>query len=572
MKGILDTERGPRWLIIQLARFGDLMQTAPVVAAAVEQDPAVEVHLLVDAPLGNVAKSIRGVAKVHTIDRGKLLKELAAGRIADAYSRIGELAADLQSRRIARVVNLTHTPDSAYLARLSGAPQASGLAAGRRKMISADPWSRLFRVTLPRRDWGALHLVDIHLRIAGLPSPKSVAWMNAIPSLGLPIRPGRPVVGMQLGASSPLRRWPVEAFARTAQIVAERTPVTIVLVGTPAEQPLADEFNRLSGIETIDLVGRTDISQLTAAVARCRLILSGDTGTIHMAAALGVPTVGVYLGMARPEDTAPYQCGAVVFEPRRDCHPCPEQHRCGHLACHADIPPEAVAAAVMAQLHGERIPPAATADYRQRVVDFDDRGCLILRDRAETELDRRRRELRKVWLREFEGMKECAPEFATDAIDAERRMSSLVPPASERDAKLVALARLTAEATLTAASVESDLLRGNSPHRGAALLRKQLALLDDYANGPDGVGLLTHIFQLELEQPPDDSLAAAALIRSCLGALARRALVLMVNVNDQHQHPNADADADERSAVAFAGAQGNPPLLPPCFVWREGFG
>jgi hypothetical protein len=141
-------------------------------------------------------------------------------------------------------------------------------------------------------------------------------------------------VAFQLGASQDYRRWPVPAFVRAARVLWTRLGLSAVLLGTATEAHLAREFMDQADFPCTDLTGQTDLPTLAAVLTRTKLLLTNDTGTMHLAAGLGVPVAAVFLATAQPFDTGPYLEGSVSLEPDLPCHPCSFGQECPHnLAC-----------------------------------------------------------------------------------------------------------------------------------------------------------------------------------------------------------------------------------------------
>jgi hypothetical protein len=88
-------------------------------------------------------------------------------------------------------------------------------------------------------------------------------------------------------------------------------------------------------------------------LGRCRVLLTNDTGTMHLAAGLGVPLCAVFLATAQPWDTGPYRSGNICLEPDMDCHPCAFGTACLHdESCRRAVTPEAMYACAKALLDG----------------------------------------------------------------------------------------------------------------------------------------------------------------------------------------------------------------------------
>jgi len=98
----------------------------------------------------------------------------------------------------------------------------------------------------------------------------------------------------------------------------------------------------------LDLAGKTDLIELAAVLSRAALVVSVDTGPMHLAAALGRPVVAVF-GPTNPVRTGPYGPGHTLVTARLDCQPC-YRRRCRHLRCLQAVSVEQVTAAALAAL------------------------------------------------------------------------------------------------------------------------------------------------------------------------------------------------------------------------------
>lgn len=211
----------------------------------------------------------------------------------------------------------------------------------------------------------ASHQGHHYLRLAGhlgadpgpLP-PRLQAGSEAIRTLTTllaePLAVGRPLVGINPGAEyGPAKRWPVERFAEASRSLAGRTGAHLVVFGGKADLPLADGLaGRLGGIPLTVLAGRTTLAELLAALSLCRVLITNDTGPMHLAGALGVPVV-VPFGSTSPELTGP----GLPGDPRHrlllgqaPCAPCFLRTCPVDLRCLHSIPPEAVVAAALAAM------------------------------------------------------------------------------------------------------------------------------------------------------------------------------------------------------------------------------
>ena len=142
------------------------------------------------------------------------------------------------------------------------------------------------------------------------------------------------------------RAWPPERFAALANRLLGRHEIEIVLLGAGGEKELAQAMQSHLEFPVIDLVGKTGIPGLLGVLKQCSLLVSNDTGTIHMAAAAGVGTVGIFFSTAYFAETAPYGAGHAVLRSERPCSLCHLDQMYDNPICRDAIAVDAVEAVV----------------------------------------------------------------------------------------------------------------------------------------------------------------------------------------------------------------------------------
>jgi len=117
-------------------------------------------------------------------------------------------------------------------------------------------------------------------------------------------------IGFQMGASEAKRCWPVARFAELATLLFQHENYQITLIGGPKDRALVDEFERLVGEEIFshvdNQVGKTSLAELLTLIDGFDVLVTGDTGPLHLAIALQTATVSLYAD-AEPKHTGPYQ-------------------------------------------------------------------------------------------------------------------------------------------------------------------------------------------------------------------------------------------------------------------------
>lgn len=165
---------------------------------------------------------------------------------------------------------------------------------------------------------------------------------------------GSSVVALNPGATHEVNRWPVEHFAKLADLLSEQHLGKAVIIGGPDDVPLAGELIALSRSKPLSLAGKTSLLQLAAVLEKCRAVVSGDTGPLHLATAVGTKVIALF-GAADPARTGPVgRDHRIIRASGVNCVPC-RSRTCGnpvYLECMNKITAEEVAGAVAGLMIG----------------------------------------------------------------------------------------------------------------------------------------------------------------------------------------------------------------------------
>lgn len=203
--------------------------------------------------------------------------------------------------------------------------------------VGATDVLRRFLFTHPIEIDFRLHQVEIYNQIiTGFLNTKDQPGQTEL-RVPQPTKYPRPTLGLSPGASyGDAKRWPAERFAQVAISLADQ--YDIVILGSVAESPVANKIEaifRQQGIQNFqNLSGKTNISELLQKIAGLSLLITNDSGPMHIACALKIPTVAIF-GPTIPAQTSPWQhpCAALLYH-ATSCAPCMKR-TCpqGHHAC-----------------------------------------------------------------------------------------------------------------------------------------------------------------------------------------------------------------------------------------------
>jgi ADP-heptose:LPS heptosyltransferase len=466
-------------LIVNLTRFGDLLQTSPTIVGLRAQHPGCEIVALVERNFADVCRGLPGVDRVREIDLDDLGRVLLGGtgaHLREAYRTVEETVAALRAERFELALNYSSSKMSAVLLKLIGVEDTRGwtMSADGYRQI-AHPWSRLFSASCLVRQQAPFNLVDYYKRIAGVErGPERLFF--AVPDAAR-ARAGEmlaaagaaegPLIAMQLGASRPVRRWPARHWIALARLLHERLGARAVLCGGGGDREVAAELQAALGPLAVDACGRTSIAELGGLLERCDVLVTPDTGPMHMAVAVGTPVVSLFFGPALPFDTGPYAADQLCLHAEVACAPCDHNVTCLEPFCRDTLAPEAVAEAVVARRAGDWTALEAAADrwpgfawYR---TGFDAAGLADVTRLGRGPLrptERLRRVYRALWKQVLEGTPARAegPPLAREAEVARELLG------------------LAARGTRLAADVERRAARVQSRGDLKALERAGLAL------------------------------------------------------------------------------------------------
>jgi lipopolysaccharide heptosyltransferase II len=157
-------------------------------------------------------------------------------------------------------------------------------------------------------------------------------------------------IGLCPGAEyGPAKRWLPERFAEAAAKITAQSSAQWILLGTKNDAVIGEQIAAAIGDHCVNRIGQTTLGQLIDELRQCRLLLTNDTGTMHLAALLGVPVVAVF-GSTEPRLTGPLGSGHVVLRHHVECSPCFLRECPIDFRCMKAISADEVAAAVLEML------------------------------------------------------------------------------------------------------------------------------------------------------------------------------------------------------------------------------
>jgi heptosyltransferase I len=317
-----------RLLIVRLGAMGDIIHSLPAAAALRRAFPEIMMGWLIEERWAELLCTLPTprsgprspqrplVERIHTVNT-KLWR--AAPFSVQTWERIAASLSDLRAAEYEAAVDFQGAVRSSLLARWSGAPVVYGAAEPRE-----NPASMFY--TRPVITAGE-HIVEQNLSLA-----EAVAWhalkmsqlsQSQIPEAQLPLDPDaerqcddwlneRGIVNFALlnpGAGWGAKQWPAERYGDVARQLGAEGVKSLINVG-PNEEDIAIRVKTTSGHGAETFMG--SLSQLVALTRRARLFIGGDTGPMHLAAALNIPVVGIF-GPTNPGRNGPFGTRNIIL-------------------------------------------------------------------------------------------------------------------------------------------------------------------------------------------------------------------------------------------------------------------
>jgi len=317
--------RGTNWI-------GDVVMTFPAMAAVRATLPKARITVLVKPWVADLVRMHPAVDDVLVYER--------PGR-HDGLRGLFALARELRQRRFDAAILLQNAIEAAVIARLAGIPVRAGYSTDARGPLLTHPVKLNPSMKTVHQ---SLYYLGMLEALGFEPSGTSVSIVPTeeqqraagrhLAEWGIAGR--RPLVGMAPGAAyGPAKRWFPERFAAVADRLAERFACPVLLFGSAGDRASTEAVQAAAKTALVDIAGRTSLGDAIALIACCDLFITNDSGLMHVAGALGVPTVAVF-GSTDPKTTYPLGERTVLVRRPVDCSPClrqecPTDFRCMDL-------------------------------------------------------------------------------------------------------------------------------------------------------------------------------------------------------------------------------------------------
>lgn len=347
------SSKKPTLAILQLTRFGDLLQTVQAIAELRTSHPDYRLVLIARSQFAKPLSFLlnKYFDKTYCLDTQTIFQDHETTGLGSTLANLNKLLGEISTESIDVLINLSFSKSSSYMSSLITAQHKIGPFYDHNNKVQInDKWSQMLYSTVMRGSLNPYSLVDLFKNIIGVKNSNPVTPSNTSSRANL--------IVIHPFASSERKSWKSEKWVEVIyKTLKENEKHTVTLVGAKneilkaqliLENPLLKQFSA----RIISVVGKTTLEDLSSIVASAKLFVGHDSMVGHLAALNNTPSLTISLGNVRPHETTPYQQNAYNLAPRTKCFPCFPSDDCAYTKCHHDIPYQVVSNAIKQLANG----------------------------------------------------------------------------------------------------------------------------------------------------------------------------------------------------------------------------
>jgi ADP-heptose:LPS heptosyltransferase len=530
-------------LLVNITRLGDMLQATPTIAGIKQENPNCHITVLVEKQFEDVCHVIPNIDRVVSLDLAYVCRSIDREKdgIIDAFEYLSEFVDKLRAENFDYCLNMSSSAYTALLLKLVGIENNGGWTSDEEgNRVIESEWARLFATSVfhQNRQYNSLNLVDVFRCSADVDlHPKkllikveesSVEHCKSLLQEASFTNTG-PLIAVQAGASQGKRQWAPARFIEMISLLVNKYNARVVLTGSSKERSIIDPIVAgCASPNVISVAGRTSVPQLSAMLQLSDVLVTGDTGPMHMAVAVGTPVVSMFLASAYGFETGPYSEGNIVIQPVIGCGPCNPNKPCSRPDCHDTISPELVAELAIQRTAGEVLSvdpkladPRSVTVYRSAFDNFGFCDLVPINAGGSDPLARYRKAYRRLWLDDLGG-------FPVGGSNTPAKPTSRLAVLDDDAAGIQRVRECAVKGQKLLAELVEYVQDVNVPASKLADVNKEIVELDrkieeiGYENGP--LAPMTRMFVFAKENlQGSDPLALASQMERIYGDLGRRA-------------------------------------------------
>jgi len=321
--------RGTNWI-------GDAIMTLPAVNSIRVTYPRAHIAMLVKPWVADIHKLFSDMDEI-IIYENKF----------DNAVGVFQLAQKLRQKKFDLAILLQNAIEAAIIALAARIPLRAGYDSDARGLLLTNRVKRTEEIKKVHQIDYYLEMVkalgcinvsrEMHMEMKIKPANAKNVLCKLIPE-----EAGKTIIGIAPGATyGPAKKWFPERFAEVADKLAEKFSAQVIIMGGKSDGETAKEVLKLANARLINLAGKTTLQEAIYIISQCRIFISNDSGLMHIAGALNVPTVAIF-GSTNPVTTAPVGNRSVIVRHEVSCSPClkkncPTDFRCMEMISVEDV-------------------------------------------------------------------------------------------------------------------------------------------------------------------------------------------------------------------------------------------
>jgi heptosyltransferase-3 len=300
-------------LCLQLARFGDIYQTWPVLNALKRTHPEAEIHFLVRERFQEATRGLQSVARVWALPTQSILRPLASDRpnLSVALEKVTDFVSGLKNENFDCILNLSFSPSSSYLVDMVAQHHTSVLGYTRHRdgyFCIPDDASSYFYAQVGVERSNRIHLSDLFALIACVELQDSDFQK---PKYTSALRLPEKYIVVHAGASQKNKSCTAEQWSTLAEELLQNYSGALVFVGSKEEA--ASVPTDLEAHRVVNLAGQTELFQLFEILDRADMLIGCDSVALHMASLVNKKTLNISFSTVRFWETGPRATGSRIL-------------------------------------------------------------------------------------------------------------------------------------------------------------------------------------------------------------------------------------------------------------------
>ena len=352
-------------IILNLTRMGDLIQSTALFKKIKLVYPDSRVTLLIASEFAGISPFLPYIDEIKSIDTqglSELLKSSNFEFTSEVLNAVNLMFDGITSVTYDIAINLSHDEFSVYFLYVLNSLKNIGISITREgAIVSNDKMIAYMFSAVKNRKVSVLNLVDIYERCfksgkkininkiyldtenaknsdnksGSITGNRDILEENGIEDDNI-------VISFAIGASTFLKKWRYDYFAGLAKMLLDSdAKIKVILLGAGYDAEAGSYIEKaVENERLVNLTGKTSVSDLVFLVKRSRLLITHDTGTMHIGTALGVKLIVIYTGNVGFLETGPYSKDQILVIPDIDCFPCDFHLKCLNPVCKNLIKPE----------------------------------------------------------------------------------------------------------------------------------------------------------------------------------------------------------------------------------------